>query len=223
VISAYCNELNSWASGNFLSLTPARRQAEGILNCGLRLGSLPPDETAEMIASLGCAAPALGRQAAEDVASGRCCGVRLRAAWEQWPVASNRVALSATERDRFGMPRVELHWRQSAEDVRTARDSALALAEHLAERDLGRLRLDPWLLDLAPPVGGETAGHHHMGGTRMAASARTGVVDRDCRLFGQANLHVAGSSVFPTGGHANPTYTIVQLALRLADHLAATG
>ncbi len=45
-------------------------------------------------------------------------------------------------------------------------------------------------------------------------------VDRDCRVFGVANLHVAGSSVFPTSGHANATFTIVQLALRLADHLA---
>jgi choline dehydrogenase-like flavoprotein len=60
-----------------------------------------------------------------------------------------------------------------------------------------------------------------MGGTRMADSAATGVVDSNCKVFGMANLYIGGSSVFPTGGHANPTYTIVQLALRLADHLAA--
>jgi choline dehydrogenase-like flavoprotein len=37
------------------------------------------------------------------------------------------------------------------------------------------------------------------------------------------NLHVAGSSVFPTGGLANPTLTIVAPAIRLADHLKAAG
>jgi choline dehydrogenase-like flavoprotein len=45
------------------------------------------------------------------------------------------------------------------------------------------------------------------------------VVDADCRVHGIANLYVAGSSIFPTGGHANPTLPLVALALRLADHL----
>jgi choline dehydrogenase-like flavoprotein len=55
----------------------------------------------------------------------------------------------------------------------------------------------------------------------MGHTARDGVVDRDCRVFGAANLFVAGSSVFPTSGEANPTLTAVALALRLAALLAA--
>jgi choline dehydrogenase-like flavoprotein len=47
------------------------------------------------------------------------------------------------------------------------------------------------------------------------------VVDTDCRLHEQPNLYIASSSVFPTCGHANPTLTIVALALRLADTLKA--
>ena len=46
-----------------------------------------------------------------------------------------------------------------------------------------------------------------------------GVVDPDCRVWGIDNLYVAGSSVFPTNGHVNPTLSIVALAVRLADHL----
>jgi choline dehydrogenase-like flavoprotein len=53
----------------------------------------------------------------------------------------------------------------------------------------------------------------------MSASSATGVVDADCRVHGLSNLYVAGSSVFPSSGAANPTLTIVQLALRLADRL----
>jgi choline dehydrogenase-like flavoprotein len=60
-----------------------------------------------------------------------------------------------------------------------------------------------------------------MGTTRMAEDRSAGVVDANCRVHGVANLFVAGSSVFPTSGWANPTLTILALALRLGDHLEA--
>jgi choline dehydrogenase-like flavoprotein len=60
---------------------------------------------------------------------------------------------------------------------------------------------------------------HNIGTTRMAQDERFGVVNENCRIHGVANLYVAGSSVFPTEGTANPTLTIVALALRLADHI----
>ena len=63
---------------------------------------------------------------------------------------------------------------------------------------------------------------HPIGTTRMSADPRLGVVDADCRVHGVPNLYMAGSSVFPTAGHAPPTFTIVCLALRLADHLRRT-
>ena len=58
-----------------------------------------------------------------------------------------------------------------------------------------------------------------MGTTRMSTDPRHGVVDADCRVHSVANLYVAGSSVFTTSGYANPTFTLVSLALRLADTL----
>ena len=75
-----------------------------------------------------------------------------------------------------------------------------------------------WPVD--PTVGNHPiAGYHHMGTTRMSADPAEGVVTADCNVFGYDNLFVAGSSVFSTSGWANPTLTIVALALRLADHL----
>jgi choline dehydrogenase-like flavoprotein len=70
------------------------------------------------------------------------------------------------------------------------------------------------------PADDEIKGNHHMGGTRMSVDPRRGVVDVHGLVHGLANLHVAGSSVFPSGGAVNPTLTIVQLSLRLADHLS---
>ena len=58
-----------------------------------------------------------------------------------------------------------------------------------------------------------------MGTTRMSADPSTGVVDADGRMHGVDNLWLAGSSIFPSAGHANPTLTIVALTLRLAERL----
>ena len=60
-----------------------------------------------------------------------------------------------------------------------------------------------------------------MGTTRMSKAAKDGVVDENCRVHGVGNLYIAGSSVFSTGGACNPTMPIIQLCLRLADHLSS--
>jgi choline dehydrogenase-like flavoprotein len=156
---------------------------------------------------------------------GLACGMHLRAAFEQLPHADNRLELYG-EHDALGMARVRLTWRKRAAEHATIRQAMLMFGRHLIAADLGRVRLPAWLADMHDersfPDVGDMAGFHHMGGTRMAHSPAHGVVDRNCRVFGVENLYVGGSSVFPTGGHANPTYSIVQLALRLADHLAGS-
>jgi len=62
-------------------------------------------------------------------------------------------------------------------------------------------------------------GGHHIGTARMASVPQEGVVDADCAVFGTQGLFVSGSAAFPTSGFANPTLTIVAMALRLGDHL----
>jgi choline dehydrogenase-like flavoprotein len=53
----------------------------------------------------------------------------------------------------------------------------------------------------------------------MSTDPTRGVTDGNGRLHSSPNVYVAGSSLFPTSGCATPTYTLVALALRLADHL----
>ena len=53
----------------------------------------------------------------------------------------------------------------------------------------------------------------------MAKDPSKGVVDSNLKVFGVDNLWITGSSTFTSSGHANPTFTIVQLSLRLASHL----
>jgi choline dehydrogenase-like flavoprotein len=146
---------------------------------------------------------------------------------EQAPNPESRVVLG--ERlDRLGYPQPVLHWRVLRQDwetvVRTAARVASALEESYGAVSRLSIREDePWPWEPAGPAesGNATWGNHHLGTTRMADDPAQGVVDRDCLLRGTANLYVAGSSVFPTGACANPTFTIVALAHRLVDHLGA--
>lgn len=164
-----------------------------------------------------CVAPELFKKVAKD---GFACSAKARLAWEQVPLASNRIELGSAQ-DRLGMARSVLHWKKAPQDRRTAEVASVLFGGYVAAHELGRMKIFPWIAEGGPwPDEHPTAGYHHMGGTRMAESPAAGVVDRDCKVFGVDNLYVGGSSVFTTSGHANPTYSIVQLALRLGDHLA---
>lgn len=205
----------------FLSPTADALESRQILNCGLRLHRMNAEATQALIEELVEQAPALAGRLRVWQAQGKVIhGAVLRAAWEQEPRFENRIELSE-ELDELGVPRSRLVWQQSELDRRTIRESMLLLGEYLRDNEVGRLQMADWLADtpVQLPTDGELAGRHHMGGTRMSVKPEEGIVDRDCRLFAQENFYVAGSSVFASAGHANPTLTLVQLALRLCDHL----
>lgn len=134
---------------------------------------------------------------------------------EQAPDPANRVTLS-DKKDALGLPRAHLHWALHKEDFQGVLDGQKIMSSVLRKYNLGQLIPDSY--DTIPPPG-IRGGFHHMGTMRMSASPESGVVDKHCRVHGTSNLFVAGSSVFPTGGYANPTFTIGALALRLSDHL----
>jgi len=138
---------------------------------------------------------------------------------EQVPNPDSRIALG-DERDALGMRRVAMDWRLSELDLHTLARGRALLAKELGRLGLGRVR--DWPRDYDPSERNAAylhGGHHHFGTTRMSDDPSRGVVDRNARVHGVANLYVAGSSVFPTCGFANPTLTIVALAVRLAREL----
>ena len=138
---------------------------------------------------------------------------------EQSPLPESRVKLG-NERDRFGMRRLCVSWRLAESDVESVQAAYELLARRLRETGLGRLEVDPDELgDVVRSAG--IVGGHHIGLTRMSADPRAGVVDGDCRVHGTEDLYVASASVLPTSGQANPTLTVLALALRLAEHLDA--
>jgi choline dehydrogenase-like flavoprotein len=139
---------------------------------------------------------------------------------EQAPNPSSRVVLGA-EKDAMGMPRANLHWRFTALDKRSIRVFYELLGQEIGRAGLGRVQMMDWLADPDDESWPNhlSGGWHNMGTTRMHKDPAHGVVDADCKVHGLANLFAAGASVYPTGGAANPTLTLVALALRLSDHL----
>jgi choline dehydrogenase-like flavoprotein len=133
---------------------------------------------------------------------------------EQLPEADNRVTLDGS-RDALGLPRARVHWRWSATNQQHLERVRALIADDVRSSGIGRLVIRP-----DAPI--DPNMHHHMGTTRMHADPRLGVVNEHGRVHGVSNLFVAGASVFPSGGHANPTLTIVALACRLADYLKSS-
>lgn len=146
---------------------------------------------------------------------------------EQAPNPDSRIRLS-TARDAFGVPKIELDWQLLDIDKRSVLATMTAFDRDLRRLGLGEVHPCDWLNDPGTPwefdhlvTSHPYGGYHHMGTTRMGTDPARSVVDANSRVHGMDNLYIAGSSVFPTGGWANPTLTIIALAMRLGDHLTA--
>jgi nucleoside-diphosphate-sugar epimerase/choline dehydrogenase-like flavoprotein len=140
---------------------------------------------------------------------------------EQIPHPDSRVTLS-DRKDCLDLPIARTDWRVSAEERASQAFLARTIQRAFERAGLPTARLADWVLAEDPGDVRLSDGCHPSGTTRMADDPRRGVVDANCKVHGLAGLYVAGSSIFPTNGHANPTLPIVALAMRLAHHLGET-
>ncbi|MGB3389911.1 MAG: GMC family oxidoreductase [Pseudaminobacter sp.] len=145
-------------------------------------------------------------------------GLRIEAISEQVPNPDSRISLSS-RKDRFGVPLAKVDWRIDDAERRTLLRIAELSRTALTRAGLPAPTLENWARERRPQDIVIIDMAHTLGTTRMSAEAKTGVVDQNCRVHGVHDLYVAGGSVFPTGGHANPTLMILAFAIRLADHL----
>jgi len=230
------------------SLDPALRRREGLAGCaGYFMHREPWQLTADYHSPAGQALvhaaelargqrspdrdviESLGALVRNPATAARLVRASAQASRHPSPVPALRLQLEATpqrdsrvtigrKRDALGLPRANITWRIPADDWRGAERLRLELARGIKAAGLGRL-VDDWTRhEQGWPIS-MSGGKHHMGTTRMHVDPARGVVDADARVHSVDNLYVAGSSVFASGGWANPTLTIVALAIRLADHL----
>ena len=174
-----------------------------------------------LLGRIALESPAVARYALSRLRDGRAPlieRVRLRNFMEMEPRPEQRVVLGSA-RDPHGLPVPRVIHTPTALDRRSMVAVHEAMARELGRNGFGRLDgalrvdADPWPID--------QDASHHLGATRMGRDPATSVVDADLRLHEVGNLYCAGASVFPTSGCANPTFTLVALAIRLAAHLRA--
>jgi choline dehydrogenase-like flavoprotein len=145
--------------------------------------------------------------------------IRIGITSEQEPNPDSRILLSDAT-DALGMPRADVHWRLTDLTLHTIRQFTQTLCEEFRRARIGEIALDPWVFeDSSEWTNHVTDQYHHIGTARMHDSPSSGVVDRNCQVHGVSNLFIGSSAVFPTGGHSNPTFTIIALCIRLADRL----
>lgn len=144
---------------------------------------------------------------------------RLTIMLEQSPAADSTVGLSSAL-DAYGIPVADIHWRIPDITIDTLKEFCTMLEAEFSRLSLGRIEWDAWVNQDNETIKTHLIdAYHHMGTTRMSPSDASGVVNENCRMHGVQNLYIAGSSVFPTSGHSNPTLTFMALALRLSQHL----
>ena len=137
---------------------------------------------------------------------------------EQTPQAGSRVTLS-DKLDALGMPQLRVDWRYSSADIDSVGRTLDVLKQEFSQSGAGHFEYNRDTLEEDLMRFGAYGGHH-IGTARMGSDIRTSVVDADCKVHSVRNLFIAGSAVFPTSSQANPTLTLIALALRLGDTLS---
>ena len=207
--------------GNYtVSLSPTQNliNKKNILNAGvfLTLHDRNNDGFKNNLKDLLCVAPSLSKNVLDLFNKNLLCGITLSSSWEQNPQLENKITLSSSK-DFSGIPFIKLNYQLSDQTLRTAKEMVNQIGNYFIDQDLGRLGADETIDNSSSFL--SDAGYHHIGGTIMGNNLNNSVVDKNLKLHDIKNLYICGSSVFPTGGHANPTLSIVQLSLRLGEHL----
>jgi choline dehydrogenase-like flavoprotein len=134
--------------------------------------------------------------------------------FEMAPNPESRVRLADTRDPVFGQPQTRITWALGPLDEATYNQTTKLFK--IAVNELhGDVFFQPWETVKAKVI----VNGHHIGTTRMSADPTQGVVDANLKVHSLQNLYVAGSSVFASAGISNPTFTIITISIRLAEHL----
>ena len=188
-----------------------------ITNSGIYVNFKEAKSDNNIIKQLRCFAPKFVNEIYDSLKTKEVYSLEIKTLQEQAPIESNNLNLSEYT-DPFGVPLVNLFWKKNKSEILSARIIMEEFGKLLIDEDIGRLALEEHLYDHKIDFD-FVSGNHQMGGTRIGTNENDSVVDKNLKVHGTENLFITGSSVFRSSGHCHPTFTIVQLSLRLADNI----
>ena len=170
----------------------------------------------EVIKDILCVAPEYGKKIARMIFKKdlKCGNIFMQL--EENPTENNKIVLDK-KKDKFGIPMTKLFYKKSKYTLKTAKLFMEEFGNLCRKNDLGRIAIKDSIYNLEEYE--DLGAFHHLGGTRMGIDKFDSVVNKDLKVHGINNLYVSGSSNFVTGGYTNPTFTIIQFAIRLADEI----
>ena len=171
----------------------------------------------EMVKSILCIAPEYGKKISKMILnkSLKCGNIFMHV--EEAPIEENEIILDMNNKDNNNIPIAKINYKSSIGAKKSAKNLVEKLAIFFRKNDLGRVALADELYQLKEFE--NLGNYHHLGGTRMGNNSKNSVVDNNLKVHGIDNLYISGSSTFNRGTYKNPTFSIVQLSLKLADDL----
>ncbi len=202
----------------FISANNSFIKKKNIINSGLYFSFQNINEKNNLFKQIRCIAPNFIKNIYENLKVKKKYKVSINIQQEQKANIENKIILS-NQKDPLNIPHPIIYWKKSTLEKKSARLIAEDLSKLFVDHDIGRISLKEYLYNSDNYE--VTVGNHQLGGTRMGESSIDSVVDKNLKVHGKKNLFINGSSVFRTAGYSHPTYTIVKLAARLADHLSS--
>jgi choline dehydrogenase-like flavoprotein len=128
---------------------------------------------------------------------------------EDMPRAENRITLNREVKDAYGLPVANVHVDEHANDQAMRKHAQAQMSRVYDSIGAKRVVLGP-----TPPA------THNTCSARMSADPREGVTNAWGQTHDIKNLFISDGSAMTTSGSANPTLTIVALALRQAEYIS---
>ncbi len=129
------------------------------------------------------------------------------------PYDDNRVTLSATERDKWGLPQLDFDVEFKENEMNMREDIKKEIVSMF--KAAGFKDVEPYDRKTGPGLG-----IHEMGGARMGHSSKTSILNKNNQIHSVPNVYVTDGAFMTSSSCVNPSLTYMAFTARAANHAA---